>query len=89
MAQDGHWTVDDIPNLDGRIAIVTGANSGLGFETTKGLAESGAQVVLACRDVEKGEAANGQISDEIANALLEVMELDLADLVSERRFADA
>ena len=51
------WTTDDIPLLEGKIMVVTGANSGLGYETSKALAAKGAQVVMACRNIDKGETA--------------------------------
>lgn len=57
MDNNQHWTKDTIPDLQGKTAIVTGANSGLGFEDTKALAAKGAHVVMACRNLEKAEAA--------------------------------
>lgn len=48
------WTIEEMPDQNGRIAIVTGANSGLGYETTLALARKGAQVITACRNLEKG-----------------------------------
>lgn len=58
------WTVDDIPQQSGKIAIVTGANSGLGFNTTKALAIKGAKVIMACRNLEKGTLARQKIMKE-------------------------
>ena len=55
------WTAEDIPDLTGRIAIVTGANSGIGYAMARAIAYEGATVVLACRNREKGEAAVRQI----------------------------
>ncbi|MGH8455589.1 MAG: oxidoreductase [Stenotrophobium sp.] len=81
------WAKSDISNLDGKIAIVTGANSGLGYETALGLASAGAQVILACRDRAKTEAAMNQIRKEAPQANLEFMQLDLGDLASVRAFA--
>jgi NAD(P)-dependent dehydrogenase (short-subunit alcohol dehydrogenase family) len=89
MTTNHQWTLKDIPDLTGKTAIVTGANSGLGYETARGLAGKGAQVVLACRNLEKGEAAIDRILAEHPDAMLKVLELDLADLASVRRFADA
>jgi len=76
------WSESDIPRIDGRLAIVTGANSGLGFETARVLASRGAEVVLACRNEERGRTAQGRIP----GASLRL--LDLADLASVQRFAD-
>jgi NAD(P)-dependent dehydrogenase (short-subunit alcohol dehydrogenase family) len=56
------WTSDDIPDQRGRLAVVTGANTGLGFETARLLAERGASVVLAVRDIEKGKHAAARIA---------------------------
>jgi NAD(P)-dependent dehydrogenase (short-subunit alcohol dehydrogenase family) len=83
------WTLDDMPDLTGRIAIVTGANSGLGYETALGLARKSAHVIIACRSVEKGDAAREQIRQEVPNAAPDVMELDLASLASIQAFARA
>jgi NAD(P)-dependent dehydrogenase (short-subunit alcohol dehydrogenase family) len=83
------WTKSDIPNLSGKTAIVTGANSGLGFETALGLAAAGAQVILACRDRSKTEAAMNLIRKEAPQAKLEFMPLDLGDLASVRAFAQS
>jgi len=82
------WTTDNIPNLTGRIAIVTGANSGIGFETAKALATKGAEVVLACRNLEKAELAAKEIRSMVRKAKLEIIRLDLAGLASVRKFAE-
>jgi NAD(P)-dependent dehydrogenase (short-subunit alcohol dehydrogenase family) len=83
------WIEQNVPHLSGKVAIVTGATSGLGFETTKVLALQGAHVVLAVRNTAKGDRAAANIRAAIPEADLEVMTLDLASLVSVRRFADA
>ena len=59
------WTVNDIPDQSGRIAVITGANSGLGFEASRELARKGATVVMAVRNMEKGQDAAERISVEI------------------------
>jgi NAD(P)-dependent dehydrogenase (short-subunit alcohol dehydrogenase family) len=82
------WTTADIPSQSGRIAVVTGANSGIGLETARALAERGAHVVLACRNQTKGAAALAELK-AIPDASVELMALDLADLSSVRTFAEA
>jgi NAD(P)-dependent dehydrogenase (short-subunit alcohol dehydrogenase family) len=81
------WTTDDIPDLSGRTAVVTGANSGLGFESSLALARAGAEVVLACRDQAKGADALDRITRAVPAATVHLMPLDLADLASVRTFA--
>ena len=81
------WTTANIPDQTGRRAIVTGANSGLGFETALALAAAGAHVTLAVRDLGKGEAAAAQIREHAPEARLDVRRLDLADLASIDEFA--
>ncbi|GAB3015294.1 SDR family NAD(P)-dependent oxidoreductase [Streptomyces pseudoechinosporeus] len=76
------WTERDIPEQKGRVAVVTGANTGLGFETARALAEHGATVVLAVRDVEKGRQAAARMSGDVT-----VQELDLTSLESIRAAA--
>lgn len=76
-----------MPNLTGKTALVTGANSGLGFEISVALAAKGAHVIMACRNVDKGEQAAGLIRSQTPKADLVVKALDLADLASVRRFA--
>jgi protochlorophyllide reductase len=77
------WTTASIPDQTGRIALITGANSGLGLESARALAARGATVVLACRSRRRGEEARAELLP-IAAAGLEVLELDLADLASVR-----
>jgi NAD(P)-dependent dehydrogenase (short-subunit alcohol dehydrogenase family) len=84
---DSKWTTDRMPDQGGRIAVVTGANSGLGLVTARELAKAGAQVVLACRNLGKGEAARREIEAVAPGAPLELEELDLASLDSVRSFA--
>jgi NAD(P)-dependent dehydrogenase (short-subunit alcohol dehydrogenase family) len=89
MSNGEQWTVADIPTQSGRIAIVTGANSGLGSETALALAAKGAHVVLACRDAARAQVAVDMIRAATPTASLEVIPLDLASLASIRAFADA
>ena len=81
------WTTNDMPTLTGRKAVVTGANSGLGFCTAAALAAHGAAVTLAVRDEAKGAAAAEQIAAGKPAGTVEVRRLDLADLASVRAFA--
>lgn len=83
------WTPADMPDLKGKLALVTGANSGLGFYTARELARKGAQVVLACRSREKTETALRDIRAAVPGAVVEFMPLDLSDLDSVRAFAEA
>jgi len=78
------WTAQDLPDLNGRTFVVTGANSGIGLAAARELGRAGARVVLAVRDVAKGEAAASSIDGDT-----EVRALDLADLASVHAFADA
>jgi NAD(P)-dependent dehydrogenase (short-subunit alcohol dehydrogenase family) len=82
------WTAERIPDQSGRTAVVTGANSGLGLVTARELARKGAAVVLACRNLEKGESARREIEAQVPEAQLELEELDLASLDSVREFAE-
>jgi NAD(P)-dependent dehydrogenase (short-subunit alcohol dehydrogenase family) len=85
---NGKWTAADIPDQTGRVAIVTGANIGLGLATARDLARAGATVVLACRNTGKADEAAASIRAGVPNAALEVAQLDLADLASVRAFAE-
>lgn len=84
----GVWTADDIPDQTGRVAVVTGANSGLGLETARQLAAHGATVVLAVRRPERGAAAVEDIAATVPDARLELQQLDLASLDSVREAAN-
>src|SRR3984893_8708030 len=81
------WTSDDGPGQQGRLAVVTGANTGLGFETAQVLAARGASVVLAVRDTDKGKAAAARIADTAPGANVMVQPLDLTSLDSVRAAA--
>jgi NAD(P)-dependent dehydrogenase (short-subunit alcohol dehydrogenase family) len=87
MFGDQDWTPDDMPDLDDRTIVVTGANSGIGFEASRQFARKGGRVVLACRSIERGETARETIEREVERAELEILELDLASLASIRDFA--
>lgn len=82
------WTADDIDDLTGKVAVVTGANGGLGLETAKALAGHGAHVVMAARDQDKAAEAEASIHGEHPGASTEVVPLDLADLSSVQAAAD-
>jgi NAD(P)-dependent dehydrogenase (short-subunit alcohol dehydrogenase family) len=82
------WSAEDMPDQSGRVALVTGANGGLGLEVSRELARKGAHVVMASRDREKAERARRDILDEIPDASLELVPLDLASLVSVREAAN-
>jgi len=83
------WTADDIPPQAGRTIVITGANSGIGYEAARELVAKGAHVVLACRDQAKGRCALESMTAAQPSASVELMELDLADLGSIRRFVAA
>jgi len=82
------WTVDHIPDLSGKVVIITGANSGLGFESAKVLAQKGANVVLACRNLHKAQKARNLIQEAVPDALIEIILIDLGDLSSIRKFTE-
>lgn len=75
------WTIKDIPDQRGRVALVTGANSGLGLETTLALLKSGATVLMACRSRRKGEAARAELL-KLGASGVDLIDLDLSDLNS-------
>jgi NAD(P)-dependent dehydrogenase (short-subunit alcohol dehydrogenase family) len=82
------WTTADIPDQTGRTAVITGANTGLGYETAKALAAKGAHVVLAVRNLDKGKAAADLITRATPGASVALQELDLTSLDSIRAAAD-
>ena len=87
LLSGNRWTSKDIPDLDGKKVIVTGANSGLGFEASKMFAEKNAHVVMACRSLEKGKKARKKIERKVGEVSLEVRKIDLASLESIKDFA--
>ncbi len=87
MASD--WSIADMPDQSGRTVVVTGANSGLGHAATEAFARRGADVVMACRSLERGRAAAADIRLGTGDGSLTVMELDLADLDSIGTFAES
>ncbi len=84
-----NWNANDIQDLTGRMAIVTGANSGIGYETARALALRGANVILACRNATKAQTAVDQIRSEGPTGTAAFMELDLSSLASIRAFTEA
>ena len=83
------WTLDQVPQQKGRLAVVTGANIGLGFETAMALVAKNCDLVLACRNMEKAEAAKATIHAKYPKAKVTCMQLDLSSLKSVRAFATA
>ena len=81
-----NWTKANIPDLSGKVIIVTGGNSGLGYESVKAFAEKGAEVILASRSVEKGEAAKKAMLEVKGN--ISVLPLDLMDFSSIKSFTE-
>ncbi|MCU4743075.1 oxidoreductase [Natronoglomus mannanivorans] len=82
------WTANDIPEQRGRTAVVTGANSGIGFETVRELARTGASVVMACRSTDRGEQAARKIRSDVSDADLRLEACDLGNLESIRAFTE-
>lgn len=82
------WTAEQISSQAGRVAVVTGANSGIGWETANELARVGAHVVLACRDPKRGADAVARIRQQLPQASVELRSLDVSSLASVRAFAD-
>lgn len=83
-----HWTSASLPDQTGRVSLVTGANSGIGYVTARDLARSEAHVVLGCRDQQRGEAALARLHTELPETQIELRQLDLGDLTSIRHFAE-
>lgn len=81
------WTANDIPDQSGKLILITGANSGVGYESALALARKGARVLMACRSIEKGNEAKQAILKQVPNAQIEVMPLNLGNLKSIQDFA--
>ncbi len=88
MTSRNHWNLNDVPDQTGRVAIVTGANSGIGFEAAKALAHKGARVILACRSRERGDAAVASIRAGSPKGSAELELLDLGNLAAVQAFAE-
>jgi NAD(P)-dependent dehydrogenase (short-subunit alcohol dehydrogenase family) len=89
MPDNKPWTADDMPDLSDKTIVVTGGNSGIGYEAAIEFARKRADVILACRDLGKARGAADKIAAQASGAKVEVMELDLSNLASVRGFADA
>lgn len=83
-----NWTKENIPDLTGKVIIVTGGNSGLGYESVKAFAQKGAEVILASRSIEKGETAKAEILKNLPKGKIAVKTLDLMDFFSISKFAE-
>ena len=88
MSANTKWTAADVPDQTGRVAIVTGSNTGLGYDTARVLADRGAHVVMAVRDVDKGKAAAAKLVGQVPRADVTVQPLDVGSLQSIRTAAD-
>ncbi|MCG6187270.1 oxidoreductase [Maribellus maritimus] len=84
--ENGKWTGKNIPDLTGKVIVITGGNSGLGFESVKAFAQKGAEVILASRSMENGENAKSKIGE--TKGKIVVMQLDLSSFESIKKFAD-
>lgn len=86
MSNYEKWTLENMPDQSGKVAIVTGSNSGIGYETAMALSQKGATVVMACRNLQKANPAADQIRQADPSGTVDVMALDLSDLESVRQF---
>lgn len=89
MSSAKQWVRENIPSLEGKVALVTGANSGIGLYTSKFLAMMGAEVILACRNSHRCTEAEGRIRAEFPSAVPATVNLDLSDLSSVRELSDS
>lgn len=82
------WNIEKVPSQPGKVAIVTGANSGIGYQTTLGLVKKDFEVIMACRNIQKAEEVKAKILCLHPKAKIKCMILDLSNLVEVRKFAD-
>ncbi len=82
------WDLDQIPDLQDKVILITGGNAGLGYQASFELAKRGAKVVIACRDKEKGQKAINSITVQLPSAKLDTIPLNLIDLDSIKRFSE-
>jgi NAD(P)-dependent dehydrogenase (short-subunit alcohol dehydrogenase family) len=82
------WSPSDVGDQTGKVVLITGANSGIGFETARVLADHGAHVVMACRDPEKARRAADVLENDLDQSSIEILPLDLADPLAVRRAAE-
>lgn len=83
-----NFSIANYPEQEGKVAVVTGANSGIGFYTAKGLAEKGVHVVMACRNMDKAASAKTQLEQEVKGGTFEIIQLDTSKLESVKAFAN-
>ncbi|GAB1421792.1 SDR family NAD(P)-dependent oxidoreductase [Anaerolineales bacterium] len=83
------WTTENIPDLHHKVIVITGANSGIGFEAARAFAQKGAIVILACRNMQKAQEATTRILEDNPDAILDIMPLDLAEQASVKAFSGA
>jgi NAD(P)-dependent dehydrogenase (short-subunit alcohol dehydrogenase family) len=88
MIKRNKWTAENIPSQNGKVVIVTGSSSGIGYEAARVLANKEAKVIIAVRNLDKGETAKEKILSQNENAEVEIMKIDLSDLSSVKEFAD-
>jgi NAD(P)-dependent dehydrogenase (short-subunit alcohol dehydrogenase family) len=82
------WSLSGVGDQTGKVVLITGANSGIGFETARVLADHGAHVVMACRNLEKARRAADELENDLDRSSIELLSLNLADLVDVRRAAE-